>query len=237
MLASANFLLLLGVTPAQGRWFSDPENDRGGAPVAVVSHAFWRARLAGDPHAIGASIRVDGRPCTIIGVLPAGFGFRLSGEPPAIWLPAALDAGPRDAGNLRALARLRPGVSAAQAQSAMAALAADLKQRFRIGMGPHGEDGGYAIAVIPLRDELFGAARSTIYALLGASLLLLVLSFANTALLWIGRAAARRRDAVVRLALGAPQMWLRASSSWNLSCLPPPAPRWRCYWPWRLCAP
>jgi putative ABC transport system permease protein len=105
-----------------------------------------------------------------------------------------------------AIARLRPGVTTAAAGEAMHALAATLKRQHRAGMGPRGEDGGFDIAVVALREEMFAASRSILLALSAGSAVLLLLAMANTALLWLGRAASRRREAELRLALGAPRL-------------------------------
>jgi len=196
MMASANLIGLLGAAPASGRWFDPSENHRGHGDVAVLSYRFWHLHP-------GKSIQVNDQLYQVVGVLQPGFSFRVSGEAPDIWLPAVLDVGARDAGNLQAVARLKPGVTLRAAQANMHGIAADLKQRYHAGMGPHGEDGGYDAAVIPLREELYGAVRPTLFALGGASAILLLLGLANTALLWMGRASARRKEAAVRLALGA----------------------------------
>ena len=95
------------------------------------------------------------------------------------------------------------GIGAADAQSRMSLVAADLKRRYRTGVGPQGEDAGYTVRLSPLREEAFGELRPALYAVSGASLILLLLGLVNTALLWLGRAAARQREAAVRLALRA----------------------------------
>ncbi len=196
MSASANLLSVLGVFPERGRWFDPRENHGVPAGVVVLSHAFWLTHR--EP-----LLRVDNRSYQVVGVLPEGFTFRLGGEPPSIWLPVNLDAPSRDAGSLQAVARLKPGVSASRAQAAMAVIADELKRQYRTGMGPHGEDGQYRVAVTPLRQELYGGARATLYALAAAGVILLLLGLGNTAMLWLGRAAARQSEAAVRLALGA----------------------------------
>ncbi|HSU06275.1 MAG TPA: ABC transporter permease, partial [Acetobacteraceae bacterium] len=203
MMASANLLQVLGTAPALGRWFDESENHSGHMDVAVVSDAYWRSRLGGSKDALGRTLTVSSQPYRVIGVLRPGFAFRLSGDAPEVWLPCGLDAGPRDSGNLSAIARLKPGVRVKAAQAEMHRIAADLKQRYHAGMGPHGEDGGYDSVVIPLREELFGGVQPTLSALAGASGILLLLGLANTALLWVARSAARRKEAALRLALGA----------------------------------
>lgn len=203
MMASANLLATLGGAPARGRWFDPPENHRGRMDVAVVSYSYWQSHLGSAKDVLGQSLVVNDHPYRVVGVLRRGFAFRLADDAPDIWLPAELDPTTRDAGNLQAVARLKPGVTLASAQAQMHVIAANLKQRFHVGMGPHGEDGGYDAVIIPLREELYGTVMPTLYALAGASTILLLLGLANTALLWMGRAAARRKEAAVRLALGA----------------------------------
>ena len=196
MEATANLAPLLGFSLAQGRWFTPQENQPGAPDVAVLSYDFWRRHP-------GRILHIEDRAVEVIGVLKEGSTFRTGGEAPQVWLPAELHGRSRTDEGLRAIARLRRGVTAAEAQAAMSVLAGELKRRYRIGMGPRGEDGGYQVVVVPLREELYGSARPTLYALAGASALLLLLGLGNTAMLWLGRGAARRREAAVRLALGA----------------------------------
>ncbi len=207
MQASANFLPLAGGSLELGRWFDPPENHSAQAHVAVLSHEFWQARFGGSPEAIGATMRIDDTPFRVVGVLIPGFGFRVSGQTPDVWIPAALDPDPaRSAGQLQALGRLSRSLTLAQARARMQVVAAGLKQRYRTGMGPHGEDGGYSIEVVPLREVLHGSTRPTLYAMVAAGTILLLLSLTNTALLWMGRTVARRREAAVRMALGASRL-------------------------------
>jgi putative ABC transport system permease protein len=192
MAATPNQLSVLGVRPAEGRWWTDAERRD---LVAVVGERF---RGSGE-------IRIDGQLYRVIGAVPPGFAFRTSGDAPEIWIPSRMETGPRDAAQTQVVGRLRAGVSPEAAAAAMHSLAASLKQQHRAGMGPQGQDGGFDIAVVPLREELFGSSRTTLYALAAGSAILLALAFANTALLWLGRAAARRRESAVRIALGAPR--------------------------------
>ncbi len=192
MATSPNLLAVLGVSPAEGRWWNEAETRE---RVAVISPRIGMVR----------EIRIGGEPYRVIGVMPASFAFRTAGEPPEIWIPAAMEPGPRDATQFQVVGRLKQGVSPAAAASAMHALAATLKQRYRVGMGPQGQDGGFDIAVVPLREELFGSSRTTLYALAAGSAILLALAITNTAMLWLGRAAARQKESAVRTALGAPR--------------------------------
>lgn len=192
MVASPNLIQVLGVPLQRGRWWTDAERR---SDVVVVSPRFAQA----------AELRIDGRPFRVIGVVPPGFAFRTTGDPPEIWIPSTMEGTTRDATQFNVVGRLKPGVSPETAAAAMHSLAATLKRDFRAGMGPNGEDGGFDIAVVPLREELFGSSRTTLYALAAGSAILLLLALANTALLWLGRASSRRREAATRLALGAPR--------------------------------
>jgi putative ABC transport system permease protein len=204
MLVSSNFLSLMGGSMEQGRWITPEENHGGEDRAVVLSYDFWRSRFGGEAGVIGKRILIDDVSCNVVGVLKQGFRFRLSGEAPQAWLPANLDPDPaRLVGNFRLIARLARGVSPETASAQMRVIATVLQRRYRTGMGPHGEDGGYGIAVVPVRGELYGTARPTMYASAIASGILLLLGFANTAVLWLGRASARRQEAGVRLALGA----------------------------------
>ncbi|HEY0421411.1 MAG TPA: ABC transporter permease, partial [Acetobacteraceae bacterium] len=200
MAASANLLDVLGSRVARGRWFLPGER---GAHLAVVADTFAKSRFGGAADPIGQSVRIEGQSFAIVGILPPGFAFRVSGDAPAIWIPAPMQPGARDATQVEVIGRLKAGHSPAEAAASMHVLAAALKRQYNMGNGPHGEDGGFDIAVTPLREELFGAARPTLFAVAGASAVLLLLAILNTALLWLGRAEVRRREAAVRLALGA----------------------------------
>jgi hypothetical protein len=106
--------------------------------------------MAADSDAVGKLVRINEEPYTVIGVVRNGFGFRLSGEAPDLWKPASLDRDTaRTAGALRLIARLKRGVTLEAAHAQMQVMAADLKRRYHTGMGPRGEDAGYAIAVVP----------------------------------------------------------------------------------------
>jgi hypothetical protein len=112
-------LPLLGVQPALGRGFNAADAEPGHDPVVMLSHAFWRRTYGGDPEVLGATLTLDGRAYTIVGVLPAGFTFPDPAQD--ILVPLVMD--PADvglywgAGGIRAVGRLRPGIAAAAAQA------------------------------------------------------------------------------------------------------------------------
>jgi putative ABC transport system permease protein len=122
MRVSWGYFDMLGVRPVLGRGFAGAD-DRPGAPrVAVLSHGLWQRRFGGDPRIVGRSLTVDGEPCTVVGVMPLGFRFFFG---PEMWMPLALDRAKvtRDFHYMVPIARLKPGVSLAQARAAMDGLA------------------------------------------------------------------------------------------------------------------
>lgn len=188
----------LGVGPAQGRSFSPEEFTLGeDAPVAIVSHAFWRDRLGADPAALGRSILADGRARTIVGVMPPGFRYPYSAE---LWLPMRVEPGAQRTWGLNAQARLRPGVSLeaanADLRAAAEALAAEL---------PEGHRNATLIGV-PLRETLVGEASGSLVALLAATGFLVSIVCANLANLLLARGLGRRRELALRAALGASRL-------------------------------
>src|SRR3954447_5698043 len=125
MIASPTLLHLLGVPLAHGRWWTDAERR---SDVAVVAPSFGHA----------SDIRIDGRPFRVIGIVPAGFAFRVTGDAPEIWIPSAMEVTSRDSAQLNVIGRLRRGITPESAAAAMHTLAATLKRQYRAGMGPNG---------------------------------------------------------------------------------------------------
>lgn len=186
---TAGFLTLLGVAPARGRVFDRSDVGR---PIAIVSHAFWRGKLAADPNVIGRQIILGGQAHTIVGVLPEQFLFALN--PCDVWrpLPVPSTQAARAGYRLRVVARLAPNVSAAS----FAAALGDVSRR--------SSPPAYVVATA-VATAIAGDATRTLGLLSGSAALAILIAFTNLAGLLIVRSIDRRRELAVRTALGARQ--------------------------------
>jgi predicted permease len=202
--ATAGLLSLIkGEGLAIGRWFTEGENVPGKGSVAVLSHAAWRRWFNADPRVLGRQVLIDEEQYEVVGVLAPSFRFLPAGaEAPEVWLPMAVDKAANGVAG-RLIARLAAGATIQQSSARMHAVAARLVREERAGMGPNGEDGGFGIAVTALREELYGQLRPALYAVGGATGVLLLMGCCNTAFLWLTRASQRRLEMLVREALGA----------------------------------
>src|ERR1700727_1316071 len=179
--ASSGVFGVFGAPVAIGRTYT-PEEDRPGAVhVAVISNGLWRSRFAGDPAVIGKTIELTGDPYEIIGVL----GPTFKTDPPAeIWLPLQADPNTTNQGHyLLCAARMRPGVTLAQANAAMKLAAEEFRRKFP---GPLMDKTESAVAV-PLRDLVVHNARAALLILLGAVGFVLLIACANVANLLLAR--------------------------------------------------
>ncbi len=203
--ASAGLLQMLGTRPEFGRGFEESEDRPGHANVAILSHAFFRNRFAGNRDALGRSLTLDGHPYTIVGVMPADFEFSLSADSPDVWIPIELaDHGFAPQGeNFDMIARLRPGVSIATAQAALDVIAKHLEETLRLYRGPNGEDAGYRVKIVSLHEQLLGGFRMATILLLCAVGAVLLIALANVSNLLMVRAVSREREFAVRRAIGA----------------------------------
>ena len=193
---SRDFFAILGVQPVLGRSFVAEEQREGGSPAVLVSDGFWRRVLGGAPDALGRTLAIGGQSVAIVGVLPGTVDF-----PPGVdlWMPRELSPRQthRTGQNWRVLARLRDGITLAQARRETSAIARSLKVRY-------GDETWMVDAhLVPLREQIVGDVRPALVLLLGASGCLLLIACANVVNLLVARMATRQGELALRLALGA----------------------------------
>jgi putative ABC transport system permease protein len=205
MAVSANLFPLLGVSPALGQAFLPEQSEPGRGDAVILSDVLWRSHFGADRGIVGRSIRLDGRSLRVQAVMPLGFAFTLGGAAPDIWVPLTRHENLR-----RVIARLRPSLSLEQAQANLTTIAAGIEAVRRPYTGPHGEDAGYRVSLVPLRDQLFGSFRAGVLVLAGAVVFVLLIACANVANLLLARGARRQREIAIRAALGASRRQLLA---------------------------
>lgn len=191
-----NFLTVLGIKMAQGRNFTEDEDRPNGPSVAIVSNRLWLNQLGGADSIVGHTIDLDGKPVTVVGVLPPGFQFI---EPVDVLVPLALQQPSSDRGNhLFVVARLNPGVGLAQASANLNTRM--YSQAAEIHLNPSDR---IVFSATSLWRDLSGRAASVVLMFFAFSACLLALVAANLSNLLLLRAVVRGRDVTVRSALGA----------------------------------
>src|SRR6266513_623304 len=200
-----DFFKILGVSPILGRDFNAEDNKPGAEKVAILGHEIWKRDFNGDPNIIGQTVRMNGKPATIIGVMPPNFKFPVSEE---LWTPLYNQYPPIPRGELRlgasnnapaVMGRLKAGVTLDQANAEFIALARHIAQD-----NPKTNQNFTSASVVPLLNAFtFVGLRQTVWAMLAAVILVLLIACVNVMNMQFGRAALRAKELAIRGALGA----------------------------------
>lgn len=201
MLVTANFFPLLKVNPISGRNFDVQEEHRNAQRVAIISYESWQRRFGGDQGVLSRQVTLNGKPHTIIGILPQGFDFPLSFRNVEVWTTVAGEGGnleERGAFVFKAFGRLKPDVTLQQAQTDMTAIAANLAQAYPA------TNRDTTVQLVRADEHIVGSqVRRALWLLLGAVGFILLISCTNAANLLLVRAITKQRETAIRAALGA----------------------------------
>lgn len=195
---SAGLFSTLGINILRGRAFQPDDDQPGAAPVAIISYGLWQRSYGADPTAIGRPLVFEGKPYTVVGVAPEGFQLFDDAD---VFTPLAQTTDPRmqnrEARFVRVIARLQPGVSLTEAQAELTLIGQHLAEQYPKS------NAGLSLRAHPLLQELVGDVSSTLWLLLFAVGLVLLIACVNIASLLLAHAVARERELAMRAALGA----------------------------------
>src|SRR5438477_8064088 len=196
---------IIGVSPIMGRDFTADDNKPGAEKVAILGHEIWKRDFNGDPNIVGQSVRINGKPATIVGVMPPNFKFPFSEE---LWTPLYNEFPPTPRGELQigannrapaVMGRLKPGVTLDQANAEMIAIARHLAED-----NPKTNQNFTSASVQPLLKAFTGVQlRQIVWAMLAAVILVLLIACVKVMNMQFGRAALRAKELAIRGALGA----------------------------------
>jgi predicted permease len=209
LMTSPDYFELLGAKPELGRFYTKQDATPGVLEPVVISDGFWRSYYGSDPNILGRKMRLDNDLYTIVGVMPAGFrhpGPTLDTDV-EVWFAAGFSGDPFPTPPQRslrmlpgAIARLKPGLSVAQAQARLDAYVSELSRQYP---ADYPAASGWAVRLVPVKEDLVGGQRTELFILLGAVGFVLLIACVNIANLFLARSSGRRREIAIRLAMGA----------------------------------